>query len=367
MKIHPLLQDPNAVLVFQTSLSERVHWEDYRTAAMQVMAAMQVELEDEKAVIKPNVTSGEHFANPDLGITTHPGFVEGMALYLQKHGVRRKAVTIVEDPRNSDDNTPRHWLGTGYERVAQTTGARLHSPSTYTCVRKPVPHPLAHRLLNVSRLAIAPNTILFNVPKLKTHNLAITTLCMKNLMGLVSVFERHYCLQAWQAFPEPDRSNQRPRHEWMSQELHEQWQTGLAHRLVDTAQIIQPALNIVEGIIGREGTGFQRGRNRALGIMVAGVNMVAVDSLASYLMGFDPLRLIYLQVAAEAGLGVNDIPRLKVYTPQAGELIACSDVPALRFDPPFRVISNVMGEDADPFHSNTRDASDLLWITGKTN
>jgi hypothetical protein len=66
------------------------------------------------------------------------------------------------------------------------------------------------------------------------------------------------------------------------------WQEGLARRLTDTAQVIRPALNIVEGIVGREGTGFQRGRNRTLGLAVAGVNPVAVDSLTSYLMGFDP-------------------------------------------------------------------------------
>jgi uncharacterized protein (DUF362 family) len=29
-----------------------------------------------------------------------------------------------------------------------------------------------------------------------------------------------------------------------------------------------------------------------LGLVIAGTNMVAVDSLASYLMGFDPLELI---------------------------------------------------------------------------
>ena len=63
--------------------------------------------------------------------------------------------------------------------------------------------------------------------------------------------------------------------------MHELWQTGLARRLADTAQVLRPALNIVEGVVGREGTGFHRGRNRPLGLVIAGVNMVAVDSVAS--------------------------------------------------------------------------------------
>jgi uncharacterized protein (DUF362 family) len=370
MKIHPLLNNPNAVMVLLAPTSS-LAWDDFRQAAKRSMAAMQIELENEKVVIKPNATSGERFIDPNTGIITHPGFVHGVVEYLQAHGVRQRrrlpAITIAEDPRNTDDDIPRNWQETGYARIARETGARLHFPSTYTCVRRQVPKPQAHNDLNVSRLATAPNIALFNVPKLKNHNLAITTLCMKNLMGLVNAKERHYCLQAWKEMPEEWQAETRPRHEWFTGEMHQRWQTGLARRLVDTAQVIHPALNLVEGIVGREGTGFQRGRNRTLGLVVAGINMVAVDSLVSYLMGFDPQQLIYLKLAADCGLGTNDIGRLHVYTEQEGTLNPCSDVDKLRIDPPFRVISNIAGEDPDPFQlagSGITDPSDTLF--GKT-
>lgn len=361
MKIHPFLKDPNAVLVIRAPLSNPPAWDDFRQAAAHAMAVMQIELEDEKAVIKPNATAGERFTDPYSGIITHPGFIHGMVEYLQP---RSRRITIAEDPRNTDDNHPRNWQETGYARIARETQARLHFPSTYTCVRKTVPHPLARPTLNVSRLATAPKTALFNVPKLKNHNLAITTLCMKNLMGLVGVFDRHFCLQSWEEMPVEVQAEQRPRREWLDQAMHQRWQAGLARRLVDTAQVIQPALNIVEGIVGREGTGFQRGRNRALGLVVAGVNMVAVDSLASYLMGFDPRQLVYLRLAAEAGLGTSDLGSLRVYQEQDGALIPCPDLDALRITPPFRVISNIMGEELDPFHLDgavTGDPSDSFF------
>jgi uncharacterized protein (DUF362 family) len=358
MKLHPLLQDPDSVLVSQIPLGNPVEWADFHRAAIQVMSALTVELQSENAVIKPNVTSGEHFADADTGITTHPGFVHGMVDYLRQKGTPYRRITIAEDPRNTDDNLPRHWRGTGFELLAQQTGVRLHTTTTYTCVKKQVPNPLAHGVLNVSRLATAPNSALFNVPKLKTHNLAITTLCLKNLMGLVNVADRHYCSQAWQELPQEVRTNERPRNEWLEREMHERWQDGLARRLADTAQVIQPALNIVEGVIGREGTGFQRGRNRPLGLAVAGTNMVAVDSLVSYLVGFDPQRLVYLQVANRVGLGTNDVHQLRVYTVQDGEPVLCSDLKSLRIYPPFRVISGIKGEEQDPFQSDempTRD------------
>ena len=345
MKIHPLLRDPRAVLVSRTPVSDPVCWEDYRMAAHQAMLAMQIELEGEKAVIKPNLTSAENFADPDTGITTHPSFVRGMVEYLQEHGVRHSGTYVLEDPRNSNDNEPRHWQRTGFPELAEDLGVKLRCPKTYTCVKKAVPNPLAHRALNVSRLAVSENTVLFNVPKLKTHNLGITTLGMKNLMGTVNVFDRHFCGQAWREMPEEIQKRDRPREEWMDRALHERIQEGLARRLADTAQVVQPHLNIVEGVVGREGTGFRRGRNRSLGLVVAGANIVAVDSVASYLMGFDPLELVYLRVASGIGLGTNDLSKLELYVVQDGKVVPCGDVDALRAVPPLRVISGIMGEE----------------------
>ena len=344
MKIHPLLRDPRAVLISYSPVTDPVCRDDYSTAARQVMAAMQIELEGEKAVVKPNLTSAEHFADPDTGITTHPAFIEAMAEYLGEHGVRPGGIYVLEDPRNSDDNDPRHWRGTGLCALAERGKVKLRCPKTYTCVKKEVPDPLAHPVLNVSRLAVSSNTVLFNVPKLKTHNLGTTTLGMKNLMGTVNVFDRHYCGQARKEIPESAQSKKRPRSEWMDREMHERLQDGLARRLADTSKVVPSHITMIEGIVGREGTGFQRGRNRPLGLVVAGTNIVAVDSVTSYLMGFDPLRLIYLRVAANAGLGLNNIDELQLYTVQDGDLAPCGDVEALRASPPFRVITGVRGE-----------------------
>lgn len=341
MKIHPLLNTPEAVLISRTRLSDAVSWEDFRLAAWQVLLAMQIEIEDENAVIKPNLTIAEKFADPDTGITTHPSFVQGSIEYLLKHGSRRGSIYILEDPRNSDDNEPRHWRDTGFLELSEQTGVKLRSPKTYTCVKKKVPHPLAHSELNVSRLATAPNTVLFNMPKLKTHNLSITTLCMKNLMGAVNVFDRHFCSQAWQEMPDEVRTRDEPREQWMDKVMHEQWQSGLARRLIDLAQVVQPQVNIVEGVMGRDGTGFNRGSNHALGLSIAGTNMVAVDSVASYLMGFDPQELIYLRMAAEAGLGTNDLNQLVIYRVKDGNIVPCNDVESLRAQPPLQVISTI--------------------------
>ena len=144
MRIHPLLQDPEAVLIAHTPLAGMAAHADFRRAAIRALAAIRLELDGERIVIKPNVTGGEHIADPESGIGTHPAFVRGMIEYLRAHGAPASRIAIVEDPRNSNDNVPRHWRGTGYDILAAETGVRLHCPTTYTCVKRPVPHPLAH-------------------------------------------------------------------------------------------------------------------------------------------------------------------------------------------------------------------------------
>lgn len=338
LKFHPLLaNDPAAVLVMRLPVPDLPQQSDFILAAHQTAEALQLYVDDSDLAIKPNATAAERFLMPESGIGTHPGFIWGLVEYLRENGAADKRVYIVEDPLNVDYGEVASWNGTGYLELAAATGAILHSPTPETCVERPVPHPHIAPVRRVSQYAVDPQIALINVPKLKTHNLGITTLCLKNLMGLNFGPERHFCSQAMAELPAECVKHDLPRNQWMDQALHECWQTGLARRLADLAQVVQPQLNIVEGIVGRDGTGFQHGRNITLGLIVAGINMVAVDSVASYLMGFDPAELLYLRVASEAGLGSNRLSDLHCYTLKDGELVPCSSLEPFRADPPLKV------------------------------
>ena len=340
--LHPKADDPLAVVVCKIPVSETPTEQDFIRAAREMMAALGVGFERERVVFKPNVTIGERFKDPGSGITTHPAFIHGLIEAAHESGAGR--VYILEDPVNDDDNKRRSWRGTGYREVAAKTGAKLRCPKTYTCIEKVVANPSVHPTLKVSSLAVDPRVVLINVPKLKTHNLAVTTLCMKNLMGVVNAADRHYCQQAWEAIPGKDKPGDRERSDGADSALHERWQRGLADRLVDTARVVRPRLNIVEGVVGRDGTGFRRGRNYPTGLVIAGINPVAVDSVASYLMGFDPGALIYLQAASKAGLGEIDIGKLTIYTAGEGRLLPCTSMEEMRANPRFNLITRLPGD-----------------------
>ena len=82
------------------------------------------------------------------------------------------------------------------------------------------------------------------------------------------------------------------------------WPKHVLHRenifksILDICATLPPHLAIVDGIVGMEGDGPIMGTPRALGVIVAGTNLPAVDATTARLMDVDPHRIAYLAGAA---------------------------------------------------------------------
>ncbi len=349
MRFRPVLKNPNALIVSRTAVSAAPTPAEFAAAARALLEATGLELSGERVVIKPNLTTAVQRADPDDGIATHPSFLRGVVDHLRAHGAARDKVYVLEDPLDEDHDGPRDWDRTGVPQALAGTGAKLRFPTSRTVTRCRVPEALVHAERRVARLAVDPASVLINIPKLKTHTWAVTTVCMKNLMGLDYVNDRHYCAQSTHAALPEHAGRTDPRNQWLTTAHHERIQRELAKRLVDLSKIVRPVLNVVEGVVGRDGTGFHQGKNHPLGLCIAGTNAATVDAFASWLMGFDPLKLIYLQIAAAAGLGEIDPRKFEVYTVEIGGLVRCRDAAGLRIEPPFRVLLETTDEDPDRY------------------
>ena len=353
----------NAVCVCRLEVDGWPTAEDFRRGAYDLLRAMAPDPQGRKVLIKPNVVLA---CPPDSGIVTHPAFVGGILDYLEETGVRCADIAIAEASGiESKGIMKKVFRETGYERLARDRGIELIDLNLDPGVRVPVPEGCIFSQIGVARCVAAEGRYVINAPKLKTHNLAVTSLCIKNLQGtVVPVKERHLCAVT----PEDLAPDRRPRvsvpvvggHPSTKPESEQRryfqkgssgltvWEETWSDKICDLNTVVRPDLHIVEGIVGRDGTGFTRGDNHPTGLIVAGGNPVAVDTVASTLVGFDPRDIGYLVRAGERGLGPNELDRIEIYELRDGHLRRCTDLTRLTWHPPFTVIrgwEDVLSED----------------------
>ncbi|MBC8229984.1 DUF362 domain-containing protein, partial [bacterium] len=105
--------------------------------------------------------------------------------------------------------------------------------------------------------AVLEADFIIGLPLLKTHMTTMITIGMKNMMGVL------------------------PQREKWNMHL-----SGLHQALVDLNRIVKPDLVIVDGVTGMEGLGPTIGTPVQMELILAGKDVVAVDSVGSAVMGF---------------------------------------------------------------------------------
>ena len=117
--------------------------------------------------------------------------------------------------------------------------------------------------------------LIVSLAKMKTHHWAGATLSMKNYFGLVpgSIYG------------------------WPKNELHF---IGIPRSIIELTRLFgAKSFAIVDGIVGMEGNGPIQGTPKKAGVMVMGANLPAVDATCCRIMGIDPMKVEYLQMAAD--------------------------------------------------------------------
>ena len=176
-----------------------------------------------------------------------------------------------------------------------------------------------------------PDVVFINVPTMKTHNLGVISLCGKALQGTIEMGYRHFCNEIAAVYGYGEgvdaRRAYQPGMVEHVQRLYEKhcadglprWDQegsryeGYAQRTCDAVTAIDSFFNIVEGIVGRDGTAFNQGEDHLCNLSLAGVSPVSVDAVTAYLMGHDPSKIGYLKIASERGLGRIDPQDIPVY------------------------------------------------------
>jgi len=85
---------------------------------------------------------------------------------------------------------------------------------------------------------------------------------------------------------------------------------NFANAIVDICEYVRPDLSIIDGIEGMEGDGPSSGDKRFVGLIFASENPYALDTVASKIIGIDPLSIPILRVVKERNIfsvDINDI------------------------------------------------------------
>jgi uncharacterized protein (DUF362 family) len=131
--------------------------------------------------------------------------------------------------------------------------------------------------------------VLISVPVLKNHYNAGVTLGMKNLIGLLPADLYH------------GPGNIYGKHSLSHNPVE------LDRHIVDVNSARRPDFVVVDGQRGMiDGPIGSQIISPPMGIILAGRDVVAVDTVGTLVMGYDPAAIPYLNLAAQSGLGTND-------------------------------------------------------------
>ena len=228
--------------------------------------------------IKPNIVVSVPYERAPAELTD-PALVAAAVRLFLKRGARK--VLVGERPA---------WGGlcrdaydfSGYGAAITAAGGVMCDLDQEPDVEVPVD---GHVLQSV-RLprALVEADLFVNIPKAKTHFLTGVTVGIKNLFGCIRYEDR--------------------------KKFHRE--IDLANVLADLVKAAPPGLTIVDAVTAMEGFGPHGGTPVDLGLVIAGTEVVAVDAVGTYLMGFDPRSLAVLQVAEKLGLGSIDLADVQV-------------------------------------------------------
>jgi uncharacterized protein (DUF362 family) len=236
-----------------------------------------------KVLLKPNAG---RLASKGEGITTDPLVVAAAIDAFKQAGAD---VSVGESPITGV-NAMEAFESTGITAVTLERNCRLIDMDKRPFVPLGIPEGRAIKEIKVCA-DVFDHDIIVSIPVMKIHMHTVATLSLKNMKG---------CL--W-------RRSKVDLH--MLPMLNDMNELPLNVAIADMSGVLRPHLSIVDGTVGMEGMGPSGGKAKKLGLVVAGTDAFAVDSIACRLMGLCAEDIPHLRMGAERGYGVIDIKKIK--------------------------------------------------------
>lgn len=232
----------------------------------------------QRVLLKPNLIVPRR---AEQAITTHAELVRAVALAVREAG----ATPVIGD---SPAFGSAHWVAQacGMAAMAKEIGVEIidlgHHPRK-VCLGPESPFPK----IGMGEEALNADAII-NLPKIKTHCQMGMTIAVKNMYGAVAGKRK-----TWRHFFTNDR-------------------VAFGRMLVAICRALRPVLTIADGIIALERNGPSEGDPRALGILAASIDPVALERVVVEILGVDLSTVPVFEAARQMGYGEQRLDRIEV-------------------------------------------------------
>ncbi len=376
-----ILDNPRAVFIIDTHVSAvpdaRGFYEEARPQLEETgkqiarLLFSKGSVKGGSTLIKPNMTFiPDEVWSPVTGVITSPDFISGFIESLWDMG----NTNVLVSERGGGSRSHR---GTGIYDVfdAKEIPLMQASYSNFKYYRKnelnwhrcTAKDPVVWKRFPTYRPIGDKDNLFISMPKLKCHNLGLTTLATKNIQGAMPHGYGQFCMDwdllpltagsahlnfkrdfvkdyqervetlflkhraagfkhwdyeksypkyeakgGWDTFRKI-RNDAKAVREFMDGIKNLMWDEVWCQRVLDAATTVNPDINIIEGVIGRDGSGFAVGKDELTNIVLVSRSKIELDAVASYIMGHDPRELFYLRIAKERRMGEVDPEKIAIY------------------------------------------------------
>ncbi|MBD3183378.1 DUF362 domain-containing protein [Candidatus Poribacteria bacterium] len=223
-------------------------------------------------LVKPNIGWNR---TPEQAANTNPYVVEAVVEMCKEAGAKK--VKVIDYPVNSARIT---YSRSGIKDAVDRADGSMEFADERKFKEKSIPEGEMLKSWHIYQDALDAD-VLINIPIAKHHSLTKLTLGTKNLMGLVL--------------------------------KREQLHTRIDQKLADLSTVIKPNLVIMDAYRTLTSHGPNGGTPRdvkLVGQIIAGTDMVAVDSYAATLFGLTGEEIGYIKESYERGLGEIELGKV---------------------------------------------------------
>jgi uncharacterized protein (DUF362 family)/Pyruvate/2-oxoacid:ferredoxin oxidoreductase delta subunit len=255
----------------------------------------------EKILLKPNILAG---CSPEQAVTTHPAVLESAIQILREAGAR---ISYGDSSGITKPQTAAR--DSGLSAVAEKYGVPMGDFEHGSQVA--LTNEGRGRRVPIARAVMECDAV-FNLPKMKTHQLTRITGAVKNLFGCIP------------GLGKPALHVSHPE------------AMDFSRLLAQLHKRICPRIHILDGILAMEGNGPRNGEPHTLNAIVMSEDPVAADAVFSRLIGLDPSFIPTCLAGHEAGIGTYHPEEIRIVGDVIGDLI----------QPEFKVVRTRVGDNA---------------------